>query len=159
MLELYDQTVRTSSGGEMSVFLNNLAEKNRAYVRTRIGVEAEQFWYPKTVEPVRLTNTRFLSMRIKRLREKLATWIVHLVAGKAAAQSFQLGLFRSGGEVHQWMYDRYSLARLLKHAGFGSIKICTAHESRIAKYEDYSLDVLNGAVRKPDSLYIEASKP
>jgi hypothetical protein len=57
------------------------------------------------------------------------------------------------------MYDRYSLKRLLENTGFVNVKICTANESRIPVYEKYSLDVLSGIVRKPDSLYIEGSKP
>ena len=70
-----------------------------------------------------------------------------------------MGVFRDSGEVHQWMYDRYSLKRMLEQAGFVNVKICTANESRIAEYERYSLDVSSGIVRKPDSLYVEASKP
>lgn len=164
MLELYDQTVRNSSGGDMARFLADLSEKDRLFVRARIGVEAEGFWAPKRALPrAYQLNTLVKKMRLgkllKRLREKLAGRLVYLIAGKTAYKSFKMGSFRASGEVHQWMYDRYSLKRLLENAGFIDVKICTANESRIPEYEKYSLDVLNGVVRKPDSLYVEASKP
>ena len=164
MLELYDQTVRNTAGGDMATFLADLNEKNRSFVLTRIGVEAEGFWAPKQALPraYRLKNLvkKFrMGKLFKCLRENLAGWLVYLVAGKVVYKNFKLGSFRASGEIHQWMYDRYSLKRLLENAGFVDIKICTANESRIPDYEKYSLDVFNGNVRKPDSLYIEASKP
>ncbi|MFT6735317.1 MAG: putative SAM-dependent methyltransferase [Polaribacter sp.] len=164
MLELYDQVVRNQSGGEMESFLVNLNEKDRLFVRERIGDEAEAIWRSPNIVP-RARRLIFLMNRIgsrasiKLLREKLASWLVYLIAGNAAFKSFREGIFRNRGEVHQWMYDRYSLKRLLENAGFKDVKVCTAHESRIFKFEKYSLDVANGNVRKPDSLYIEATKP
>lgn len=164
MLELYDQTVRNCSGGEMGRFLANLNEKDRFFVRSRIGSEAEKFWAPKQVlsSGYRL-NTMVSRIAwgklLKLLRKKLAGWFVYLIAGKAAFRNFRTGIFRGGGEVHQWMYDRHSLNRLLNQAGFVNVKICAANESRIPEFEKYSLDVLRGIIRKPDSLYVEASKP
>lgn len=159
MLELFDQTTRVSPGGEMKNFLLNLPESKRAFVRLRIGDEAEQFWLPKKIFKESQRSNIFLSKLFRRVREKLASMLVYLIAGKAAAQSFRIGLFRSTGEIHQWMYDRYSLARLLSQAGFVNVKVCAASESGIADYEKYSLDILQGKSRKPDSLYVEAFKP
>jgi predicted SAM-dependent methyltransferase len=164
MLELYDQTVRNYSGGETARFLANLNEKDRLFVRSRIGVEAEGFWAPKQALPSRcrlkaMMNRISWGKLLKLSREKLAGWLVYLIAGETAFRNFRMGVFKGGGEVHQWMYDRYSLRRLLDQAGFVNVKICAANESRISEYEKYSLDVLNGIVRKPDSLYVEASKP
>lgn len=163
MLELYDQSVRNTAGGDMAHFLIDLSEKDRSFVRSRIGVEADRFWAPMKALPRAyglntLANKLRLGKLLKRLRENLAGWLVYLVAGKSAYKNFKMGSFRASGEIHQWMYDRYSLKRLLENAGFVDVKICTANESRIPDYEKYSLDVSNGVVRKPDSLYIEASK-
>ncbi|MFC7300111.1 class I SAM-dependent methyltransferase [Herminiimonas aquatilis] len=164
MLELYDQVTRNSPGGEMGHFLLSLDEKDRSFVRSRIGVEAENFWSPRQGLPgkhrLNVVMSRISWGRLLKVtRERLAGWLVYLVAGKAAFQSFRKGIFRDSGEVHQWMYDRYSLRRLLGQAGFVNVKICAADESQIPEYEKYSLDVLNGVARKPDSLYIEAFKP
>mgnify|MGYP002480202944 CR=1 FL=1 len=62
------------------------------------------------------------------------------------------------GELHRWMYDSFSLGRLLENHGFEDIAECTAFSSRIPQFERYQLDTLDGRIRKPDSLYMEASK-
>jgi hypothetical protein len=56
------------------------------------------------------------------------------------------------------MYDRYSLTELLKEVGFSEIIHSNAFESEIENWEEYQLDVIDGEVRKPDSLFIEAKK-
>jgi hypothetical protein len=57
------------------------------------------------------------------------------------------------------MYDRYSVTKLLESAGFVAVKVCSASESRIYDFNKYSLDMVDDIVRKPDSLFVEASKP
>lgn len=161
-LEMYDQTVRNHSGGEMARFLQNLDVNGRPFVTSRIGAEAENFWTERIVPKQSLARPsiqkRLLSI-VRAFHMKFVGWVLLLLAGKDARRSFQVGIFRSSGEVHQWMYDRFSLKRLLERAGFVDVKICAATESRIPEYEKYSLDALNGVTRKPDSMYIEASKP
>jgi hypothetical protein len=56
------------------------------------------------------------------------------------------------------MYDRYSLSKLLNKVGFEDIKVCSAFESRIENWKKYELDTVSGVIRKPDSLFIEATK-
>jgi hypothetical protein len=164
MLELLDQTVRYTVGGKMASFLQDLEVADRPYVLARIGAEAETFWGKQSDSLSKSAFKKMLSGDVwrrlfRRLREKIATQLVLLVAGKDAANSFRIGLFRNSGEVHQWMYDRYSLAKLLEGLGYSNVKICTATESSILKFNTYALDTtVNGSVRKPDSLYIEATK-
>jgi SAM-dependent methyltransferase len=153
MLEMYDQTVRNHSGGEMVSFLRNISMNDRPFVKSRIGAQAEHIWGTRTVPKPPLLST------LKSFHMKLVGWVVLLLAGKSVRKSFQDGVFRSGGEIHQWMYDRFSLKRLLEQAGFADVKVCSSTESRIPVFEKYSLDTLNGIARKPDSMYIEASKP
>jgi predicted SAM-dependent methyltransferase len=164
MLELYDQVARTKPGGEMACFIAALAEENREFVRCRAGAEAENFWMPKRdlhgINRLKFLLNKFLGViSLKRIRQKIAGWIIYLIAGKATFKSFKMGIFRSSGEIHQWMYDRYSLKRLLENAGFVDVKICSANESCIPEFENYQLDVVNNKVRKPDSIYVEAYKP
>jgi len=161
MLEMYDQVARNVPGGEMVDFLANLPAEQRAYVRSRVGAEADRIW---EVHSANSSNASSNPLNVglgslSRWRLKLASMLVRFIAGESALNSFKRGLFRDGGEVHQWMYDRYSLKRLLEQVGFVDIKVCAADESRIAGYEKYALDMKNGAVRKPDSLFIEATKP
>lgn len=64
------------------------------------------------------------------------------------------------GELHRWMYDEYSLDRLLRAAGFFSTKKVSYDKSDIPGFENYYLDNnRNGSEYKPDSLYMEATKP
>jgi hypothetical protein len=71
----------------------------------------------------------------------------------------KLSQFRVSGEIHQWMYDRYSLSKLLAETGFSNIRQCKADESDIPNFRSYLLDTEeNGMIRKPDSLFIEANR-
>jgi hypothetical protein len=57
------------------------------------------------------------------------------------------------------MYDRYSLAQLLKEVGFHSPRVCAAAESAIPNFARFQLDTEpDGSVRKPDSLFMEATR-
>jgi predicted SAM-dependent methyltransferase len=44
MMELLDQSVRDTTGGEMARFLRRTDLPNRDFIRSRIGEEAERFW-------------------------------------------------------------------------------------------------------------------
>jgi predicted SAM-dependent methyltransferase len=158
MLELYDQVVRSRPGGEMAKYLKNIDVSQRAFIKSRIGAEADNLWNNKAA-PVSLPMKVRLVNHASAFRMRFVCRVISLLAGKAALNSFLVGLFRDRGEIHQWMYDRFSLQRLLERAGFVDVKICLATESRIRRYEQYSLDTLNGFARKPDSIYIEATKP
>jgi hypothetical protein len=164
MLELLDQVVRDKPGGEMPKYLQNLKGSDRDFVRARIGVEAEVFWRPLKVRhpegniASQLTTLGFRKL-IRYVRLRFAGALLYLAGGKSAYAAYKRGLFRSSGEVHLWMYDRYSAKTLLESAGFEAVKVCSASESRIDEFNKYSLDIADGRVRKPDSLFVEASKP
>jgi predicted SAM-dependent methyltransferase len=137
MLEMYDQVVRNQSGGEMAKYLAKDTIPNQNFVIGRIGVEGEQI-----IDTLRHQN-----------------YDVNNFKKYPEVTPLQIGTFRQSGEPHQWMYDRYSLRCLLGKSGFQNIDICQPHESRIPSFHRYHLDVMpNGRVRKPDSLFIEATK-
>jgi predicted SAM-dependent methyltransferase len=163
MMEMFDQTVRNISGGAMAKFLRNLDPAKRTYIHSRIGAEADIIWAKQEAIPWqsnirKLIRGDFWRRQIRRLRGALAGQAVFMIAGSEAARSFRLGRFKTSGEIHQWMYDRFSLARLLRESGFMNVKICTATESQIPRFDEYQLDSLDGVVRKPDSLFIEGRK-
>jgi hypothetical protein len=71
----------------------------------------------------------------------------------------QVAEFRATGEIHKWMYDRYSLSVLVNQAGFQQFKVCAPNESQIPAFDSYLLDITaDGSTRKPDSLFVEARK-
>lgn len=132
LLELLDQMARNYSGGEMGEYLSRSDLPNRDYVTERIGEE----YFP----------TRSLGTNTSIKREK-------------TTPSFHdIGKFRMGGEVHQWMYDHFSLRRLLKEAGFSEIQRRSAQESEIPGFSNYGLDLHLGKPRGNSSLFMESKK-
>jgi SAM-dependent methyltransferase len=156
VLELLDQTVRSRPGGEMLRFLVDPDIENRDFVVSRVGQEAQKFWDPPKaqIEDVKLSH----SQKIANFRSKWAKKIIKLLAGQNALDAFVEGLFRNSGEIHHWMYDRFSLKELLRIHEFHELEICTAYVSRIPNFDFFGLDVVNGKIRKPDSLFMEGIK-
>lgn len=158
-LELLDQLVRHQSGGAMATYLLNPNIPNPDFVRSRIGQEAENFF--KIAQQPQKTKI-FLKKILRPLRhprELLAKILVWPILGKRGVDALSVGLFRLSGEVHLWMYDSYSLKALLEACGFQDCRAVSAFESRIPEFSRYNLDVVDGQVRKPDSLFMEAVKP
>lgn len=160
MLELLDQITRNFPGGAMAKFLRDPQLPNRDFIRDRIGQEAESYGTESTTHCSLQAKLKQKSWGwfIQKGRYFLAEGMVRIIAGKSAQKAFQEGVFRQSGEIHQWMYDRVSLAALLRERGFQDIRVCQADESQILGFNDYQLDVINGQVRKPDSLFMEARK-
>lgn len=168
-LELLDQTVRNESGGEMKHYLHQPIIHNEDYVFERIGSEGKiiresYLNKKKTVQDEKRQIQTKMSV-LKSLLKKGKSVIAKIKTGKRKndlteqeSKALKIGQFRLGGEIHQWMYDRYSLSELLKKVGFEEIKVCSAFESEIQNWATYQLDVINGEVRKPDSLFMEAKK-
>ena len=93
------------------------------------------------------------------MRRKAAIASASVFLGPKGAAAMREGLFRNGGEVHQWMYDLFSLPRALRQAGFASVEKRLAGESHIPGFAGFELEIINGRERKPDSLYVEGRKP
>lgn len=157
ILELLDQGIREFPGGEMGNFMLNPQLSNQEFILSRIGNE---YWESAPLErsfQEKLKN-KTIGQLLKKIRVKIAEGFVRIIAGKEAQIAFQKGIFRQSGEPHRWMYDRFSLERLLTEIGFVDIRFCQADESRIFNFNDYQLDTINGVVRKPDSLFMEGLK-
>jgi SAM-dependent methyltransferase len=72
-------------------------------------------------------------------------------------------LIRSGidtrGELRRWHYDKYSMAAMLKNAGFRDACAVDAAKSRIEGWNVFGLDLNeDGVIYKHGSLYMEAVK-
>jgi predicted SAM-dependent methyltransferase len=154
-VELLDQMVRTRSGGQMRHYIEDQHLPNRPFIRSRIGSELAGWEGAAT----KATLTARLGRTFGKLRRGVVLAAAALVAGKQGYRDLKEVLFRRSGEVHQWMYDRVSLQGLLERHGFEQVRRCSAVESRIPDFASYELDAVGGEVRKPDSLFIEATKP
>jgi predicted SAM-dependent methyltransferase len=165
MLEMYDQTVREKSGGGMIDYLRQNPLPNEEFVYERIGEEGRQL-----VESSRCKDSerkkgetpnffRTLKKRLRNFPDAVKQRLIHLLLGDEDARALEIGRFRLAGEVHQWMFDRYSLARLLHECGFREPIVCDPASSQIPGWSDFHLDILpNGQVIKPDLLFMEAVK-
>ena len=168
MLELFDQTVRERSGGEMAAYLQRPDLPNEVFVVTRIGEEGR-----RTIADARRhrqstrSNVPRKAPRAGRLRRLVRfvldadfrrdTLIRRLLGSDV--ELLELGRFRRGGQIHQWMYDRFSLATALQAAGFSDPQRVQADQSAISGFAAFELDTdEKGVARKPDSLYMEAVK-
>jgi predicted SAM-dependent methyltransferase len=168
MLEMYDQAVRTKSGGQMASYFFQEILPNEDYVFKRIGEEGRNIrkFY---LENLNKTTQQSISPKDKRsfLRKTLSKikQAIKAFLFRDEIQFYQdniqyalIGKFRLSGEIHQWMYDRYSLSKLLEETKFRDIQIKTAFESAIPNWNDFELESKNGVIFKPDSLFVEARK-
>ena len=134
-LELLDQLVREESGGEMAKYWKQNPMPAEEFVLARMGGEARLVIEKLRARPPRERKRVFRS-------------------------TADVAAFRAKGEIHKWMYDRYSLAVALRAAGFMEPRLCRADESAIPRFIEFHLDTdEQGAVRKPDSLFMEGIKP
>jgi predicted SAM-dependent methyltransferase len=156
VLELFDQMVRNSSGGEMRAFMVNENKDILAYINSRMGQEAMQVRKDSKTAPVCKMKSRFKNAFIF---EKWYNLFLKLILTKKYRTYMEIGRFRQNGEIHQWMYDRYSLKRALESCGFSNVSSKTASDSLILNWKEYKLDSDElGNPHKPDSLFMEAQK-
>lgn len=148
LLELFDQMVRNYSGGEMAKYLTQKKISNEKFVSLRMG---EAFGNFRTAFTKQDTGVVTKKITIK----KIINWLKKHVP----FQAYRIGHFRQSGEIHQWMYDSYSLKRLLNNCGFINTEIMEPNTSRVNNWNSYGLDYKNGIVYKADSLFMEANKP
>lgn len=167
VIELIDQMCRNRSGGEMLGYWKQNDIRNEPFIVERVG--SEYLSFRKSLGATRpATDAGHLQKTSKkkvtiwnRVRKRLGYLLLPDHAPLNAQQQIQLsvGKFRLSGEVHQWMYDEFSLEHLLVSSGFKASRRMTAFESEIPHWADFMfLDVEGDATRKPDSLFMEARK-
>ncbi len=153
MLEMYDQAVRTIGGGDMARYLMKREILNEQYVFDRCGNVVKEI--RKNYLTSNTINKR--SNLPKEYLKAVRNWVIKFNK-ETLNKKYYLGKYRMSGEVHQWMYDRFSLKRLLEDNEFTNVETTTPFESKIAKWEQYELDVDNGNIHAPNALYMEGIK-
>ena len=162
VLEMIDQMVRTSQGGEMRNHLFQKGIPNKKFVIERGGIEIRDMLAFASHQVRKASGKATFIQRLRHISRYpyyAREMLLRLLLGKEY-QTLQIGRFRLSGETHQWIYDRYSLTRLLKICGFEEIMPRTAFESAIPQWPEFYLDIEpDGTIYKPNSLYMEARKP
>ncbi|NEQ99869.1 MAG: methyltransferase domain-containing protein [Cyanothece sp. SIO2G6] len=171
IIELLDQSVRTHPRGKMGDYLSAQHIPNQDFVIERLGTEAKKLTDSRKQEScaAKRVNSFVLNpllenaikpiYRFLRHSSYRREWLLKSILGEEF-ETLELGRFRKSGEIHQWMYDCFSLKRLLEQNGFVEVIQRTAIESYVPDWSTFNLDTEpDGSIYKPDSLFMEAIKP
>lgn len=168
VLEIIDQCVRRTPGGELGRFYRSLREKPSedakrmgAFIRERTGedLQARPASIQKSITRLNWDTLALLSSRLcSRLQQ---IWLRTWMRGLPTAFLSQNVSLASVGERHHWLWDFYQLQQALEIAGFTAVERCSAQDSTIADFPFFPLDVDNkGNPRKGgESMFVEAHKP
>ena len=170
VLEMFDQIAREQSGGDMIAYLRQDQLPNQSFVLERIGEEGREILHSirRDKAPTKVSArhgfasrvVRGIGRRANRVLPAIREALIKSWYGHDAPRALEIGKFRLGGEVHHWLYDRVSLSRALRDAGFCEPVARRAHESAIESWPKFHLDTTTaGEVIKPDSFFMEAAKP
>ncbi|MBI4890232.1 MAG: methyltransferase domain-containing protein [Acidobacteria bacterium] len=159
--ELVDQIARDRSGGRMATLLADPDLTNRDFVVGRVGENARSSALAETKSGWRrrleaMGPLAWVSFATRRL----ALRSFQALVPSQLANDIEVGRFRRCGEVHRWLYDRFSLSALLRQQGFDRVVRQEHNTSIISDWMEDSLDTTEkGEARKPDSLYMEGIRP
>ncbi|MFQ5922922.1 MAG: methyltransferase domain-containing protein [Anaerolineales bacterium] len=156
VLALIDQMVREEPGGLMIKKLRH-GDFDAAYLRQRSGLRPPSVATGPIGDEEMVNRKRALLSPDAILSSLLRSYraVRQLSSGNGQADP------RKMGEVHRWMYDRVSLARLLEAWDFVDFQVLQHDRSAIPHWREYRLDTADSgdAPRKPDSIFVEARKP
>lgn len=159
MLEIFDQIVRMNPGGQMQECFSSIQEARDIFkasvVQKRVG---EDLLHP-------CTHTLHIPLYAKFTLDKISNKILNLylkLLYRLTPKNVRSEVFiqTSIGERHKWLYDSFSLTRLLAQCGFHDINIMNYNTSSIPNFNDYLLDINADSTpyKGVSSLYIEARK-
>lgn len=161
VLEIIDQCVRMEQGGELGALYKSLDGSNDndfiGYIYERCGKNALLCCNDQNGEDWRTRLSRHYERILSYIEKKYCRLVSMLFPSAFKAQNVS---FAAVGEKHAWLYDEYSLAVLLKKAGFSNI-VKMAYDKTFSRNNPfYLLDVdVNGLPREgKESMYIEAFK-
>lgn len=166
VLEMIDQCVRNKGGGELGVFFSKIKNNPDQYkfmsefVRERTGDDLTPCSFQQK------QNYNFFSKNLKSILASITQriqqyWIKIVLLVLPPAFRDQNISLASIGERHHWIWDFYSLKKILEEVGFLDVKRVSASTSMIKDFPFYPLDIDDeGKPRKgAESMYVEATKP
>jgi len=166
VLEMIHQCVRNIAGGQLGVFYSNVKNHPDQYksmiefIRERTGEDLTGYGFQQK------PNYNFFSKNVTSIlgaivRRIQRYWIKIVILALPSAFRDQNVRLEGIGERHHWVWDFYSLKKVLDAVGFVDVKRVSANTSIIKDFPFYLLDVDDkGKPRKgAESMYIEATKP
>jgi predicted SAM-dependent methyltransferase len=165
VIEMLDQCVREETCGALIEYFNRDPIPNWDFIQKRWGVFAVSAL--KNLQANRTqrngmppSHRKAWGYILRHPRAVFRNKLLKLLLGPNELEALEVARFRRSGEIHLWMYDSFSLARLLEQAGFTNSQRVSASESRLPGWANFCLDTEpDGRVYKADSLYMEAIKP
>jgi predicted SAM-dependent methyltransferase len=164
VMEMFDQCVRDGPCGAFVEYFERGPIPNWDFIVQRWGSYATRFLEdfrrsdPSRESP-RSTSERAWGYILHNPGTVLRNKIVRMLIGEEDWKAIPVGRFRRAGGLHMWMYDNYSLGRLLENVGFRDPQRLTPTESRIPGWASFNLDTdPDGCIYKADSIYMEAVK-
>lgn len=155
VIELLDQLVRMNRGGSMGKMFSSVSQSKdkelASYILHRTGDDLLN-----NNSPIQSRNITFSKIMNKSIYLYLK--IIRFLVPKYLRDLVFINT--SIGERHQWMYDRYSMTKLLNSLNFKNISVKSYNDSNIKNFNSYILDIKrDGSPYKGvSSLYIEATK-
>ena len=158
-IELLDQLVRTSSGGEMGPFIRSVTNGGDQtmfeYIRSRVESDLRQS--PPAADGIMSRLGRITPGKVLTKLTYLYLELVKRLVPKNLRPMVWSGT--SIGEKHRWMYDRFGLTLLLGSCGFEDVRFLAFDESSIPGFFEDRLDSNpDGKSYKNVSIYCEATK-
>lgn len=169
VMELIDQAVREKSGGMMTETLQR-TDIDKDYIRRRYSDVFAEFLQPRPSVPASRPEAVSQRSLLKKLFSQTPLRTLKEFYWEAQPRFYALlraykhvltkGDPRSAGESVKWMYDRFSLTRLLEGSGFIRVSQKDFAVSDIPNWEKYNLDKSNyGDYAIDPSVYVEGKKP
>ena len=159
IIMLLDQMVREQSGGKMFEFIKEKSSSEKDILIGSYKYDVNELISDmEKSAPINHDKQPVLKRLVRKALITFQGYTSKYLFGCAhdAIRSFR---FRNSGEVHKWMYDSYSIKRLLDSCNFKSIKTFKANESDIPRWTSWNLDTQpDGSVYKSESIYMEARK-
>lgn len=162
MLEMLDQCVRRTSGGELGACYARLQAQPEQYqtlidfVQLRTGHDLQS-----TDSATQVNRWSRLFANPQKIWGKLGQlYIQFIIALLPSAFRHQNVSLTAVGEKHAWMYDFYTMEQLLIQADFTDVQRMTSSSSNIPDFPFYPLYLtVNERPRKGmESMYVEAIK-
>jgi predicted SAM-dependent methyltransferase len=163
LLELIDQMVREKNGGALGELYKSGVCTDPDFVFERMSIRLKPSSKENAISTHHPSKPATLKQNIKRaikfFQLKNFKDLLYKLLLFSDYKYYKLGKFRYSGECHLWLYDRFSLKRLLDSSGFKTIAIKNAFESDIQNWSNINLDLNeDGTIYKPHSIFIEGTK-
>ena len=152
-LEIFDQVVRNSTGGQMVECFQNDDEEINKFLLERLG-----FSYLSSINFEASNRKKSVFEFLRKVLIKLPLKIKELSTSIFLSSDAKVGKFRRSGEIHYYLHDFVSITRILKTTNFVQISRESPSSSSIPDWQQYKLDVIDGVEDGPLSMYVEARK-